>query len=187
MIRIRHVASSREIAGSDEILKKNTRNDKHTRDTYPSSVLHLSTRQALVKLDSGQWSSREWQEQRGVHHQMLQVGRLHLTLGRKSTIKLPKNTVWQILTSAQQKGDENNEINSSFVNTNDSVVRNRTFNHRNRQTALCTHLNYKQNKFFTISPLFDGIRLQTCPRKFHLPVKQDKLVLRVKRVRLVDQ
>ena len=143
------------------------------RATYPSSVLHFSTWQALVELNSSQRSSREWQEQRGVHHQMLQVGRLHLTIRQKNQQLNypPKSTVLQIFTSAQQKRDNNKITTAQLVNTNNSVVRNKTFNPQNRQPALSTHLNYIQNKFLKISPLFDGIHLQTCPRKSHLPVK----------------
>ena len=46
-------------------------------------MLHFSTWQTLVKFNSGQRSSREWQKQRGIHHQMLEVGRLHLILDKK--------------------------------------------------------------------------------------------------------
>jgi len=61
-------------------------------------------------------------------------------------LNYPKNVVWQLLTPAQQKGDENNEVNTCLVNTRDSIVRNRTLQPKTRQTTLCTHLNYKQNK-----------------------------------------
>lgn len=51
---------------------------RYVRLTYSSCVLYFATRQALIKFYSGQRCSSYGKQQCGVHHQMLQIGRLQL-------------------------------------------------------------------------------------------------------------